>query len=62
MFKVEYNGECYDVLKTLYDELGRITSTGAKFVLGNSETRQIVCVNVEDCKYIVDKKKRNLNE
>lgn len=61
MFKVEYNGECYDVL-TLYDEIGRITPTGANFVLGNPETGQIVCVKVEDCKYIVDKKKRNLNE
>lgn len=62
MFKVEYNGECYDVLKTLYDEIGRIIPIGAKFVLGNPETGQIVCVKVEDCRYIVDKKKRNLNE
>ena len=62
MFKVEYNGECYDVLKTVYDERGRIAPVGAKFVLGNPETGQIVCVRVEDCKYIADKKKRNLNE
>lgn len=63
MIKVEYNGEYYDVLKTLYVELGKmLTPIGAKFVLGNPETGQIVCVKVEDCKYIVDKKKKSLNE
>ena len=63
MFKVEYNGEQYDVLKTLYVELGKmLTSVGAKFVLGSPETGQVVCVKVEDCKYIADKKKKSLNE
>lgn len=63
MIKVEYNGECYDVLEISYIELGKMfTSIGAKFVLGNPETGQITCARVEDCKYIVDKKKKNLNE
>lgn len=64
MIRVEYDGAIYDVLKTLYVEHnGKAFDVfGVKFVLGNPETGQIVCAKVEDCKYIVDKKKKNLNE
>lgn len=56
MFRVEYEHKIYDVLKTLYVEHnGKLFEAfGVKFVLGNPATGEILCAQVEECKYIAE--------